>query len=730
MINYQISKIIKYGLFITLTGVLSLSGCGGTNTTSVRDTNATSNNPVKNSSNMMGGSIQPGSTLDTNSNVVTTIGGSGLPIGSADGIGLTATFLSPYAIASDGTNLYVTSNTSHTIRKIVISTGVVSTFAGKVSNPGSADGTGTNAQFKDPTGITTDGNNLYVTDTGNSTIRKINIASGVVSTLAGTVGTSGRTDDTGLAAQFKIPYGITNDGTYLYLADTGNSTIRRIEISSGIVTTIAGSALTLGSKDGAGSAANFTYPYGIALSGTNLYITDGGNHTIRKLEISTGIVTTLAGIAGTPGNANGIGTDALFKAPTGITTDGANLYVADTYNNAIRKINLSNGVVSTLAGSLTNGSTDAVGTGARFATPYGVASDGTYLYVADTGNGTIRKIVLSSGVVSTIAGVAGNPSSADGIGASALFLLPNDVTTDGSNLYVTDTGNGTIRKINIASGVVTTLAGTPGTYGSSDGIGSAAKFRGPSGITTDGINLYVTDFSNGTIRKIVISSGVVTTLAGRAGFIGSADGIGPSASFVYPAGITTDGTNLYVAEYGNNTIRKIVISSGEVTTLAGSGSYGSVNTIFTPAPENKQLPAEFKSPIGITTDGTNLYVADNAGSLIRKIVIATGVVSTLAGNAATSGSNDGAATVSKFKYPAGITTDGNNLYVTDTGNHTIRKIVIATGVVTTLAGTALVNGNVDAAGASAKFNGPVGITTDGNNLYVADTYNNTIRKIQ
>ncbi len=177
-----------------------------------------------------------------------------------------------------------------------------------------------------------------------------------------------------------------------------------------------------------------------------------------------------------------------------------------------------------------------------------MATDGINLYVADTGNYTIRKIVISTGVVTTLAGSAGRFGSADGRGRTARFDWPVGVTTDGTNLYVTDTQNQTIRKIVIATGVVTTLAGTPGVAGCADGKGRAARFCGPVGITNDADNLYVVDTGNCTIRKIVISTGVVTTLAGEPGREGDADGTGIAARFDLPHGIATDGTNLYVTQ--------------------------------------------------------------------------------------------------------------------------------------------------------------------------------------
>ena len=264
--------------------------------------------------------------------IVTTLAG-GTTSGSDDGTGTSARFSSPIGITSDGTNLYVTESANHRIRKIVIATGVVSTLAG--STQGFNNATGTAAQFNIPEGITSDGTNLYVSDSNNQIIRKIVIASGVVSTLAGTAGSTGSTDDTGTAARFNEPRGITTDGTNLYVADYINNRIRKVVIATGVVTTLAGSGA--GSfKDDTGTSAEFRFPYSITTDGTNLYVADQFNHRIRKIVIATAVVTTLA--RSTQGFIDSTGTSAQFKQPRGITTDGVNLYVADTSNNSIRKI--------------------------------------------------------------------------------------------------------------------------------------------------------------------------------------------------------------------------------------------------------------------------------------------------------------------------------------------------------------------------------------------------------
>ncbi len=319
------------------------------------------------------------------------------------------------------------------------------------------------------------------------------------------------------------------------------------------------------------------------------------------------------------------------------------------------------------------------GAAARFRYPFGITTDGIDVYVADMNNGAIRKVTIATGAVSTLAGAPGVVGSSDGTGAAARFSNPCGITTDGSNLYVADRGSHTIRKVAIAARTVSTLAGWPGAEGSADGRGAAARFFHPYGIATDGTNLYVADMFGQTIRRVAIATGTVTTLAGSPGLIGSSDGRGAEAKFYYPSGITTDGTNLYVADKNNHTIRKVAIATGTVTTLAGSvGTVGSS--------DGTGAAARFRYPEGITTDGKNLYVADSENHTIRKVAIATRAVTTLAGKAGVAKSADGTGAAARFFSPFGIATDGTDLYVADTYNHTIRRVVIATGAVSTLAG--------------------------------------------
>ncbi|MBI4826463.1 MAG: hypothetical protein HY807_08585 [Nitrospirae bacterium] len=317
-------KFLYLFFAVTIISGLLISGCGNNNTV---------DEIVK---RLLGGAIQ-GQAL-TLEGVVTTFAGSPNQVGSADGVGAGPRFNRPYDITTDGTNLYVTDRDNHTIRQIVIDTGVITTLAGTAGSSGTADGTGAAARFNQPTGITTDGTNLYVAEKENHTIRKIVIATGVVTTLAGTAGTSGTTDGTGTAALFNQPRGLVTNGTNLYVTDWNNHTIRKIVIATGVVTTFAGTAGTSGAADGTGAAATFNQPRGITSDGANLYVADYWNHTIRKIAIATAAVTTIAGDAGVTGFADGTGTDATFEEPSGITTEGTSLYVTDNANETIRKI--------------------------------------------------------------------------------------------------------------------------------------------------------------------------------------------------------------------------------------------------------------------------------------------------------------------------------------------------------------------------------------------------------
>jgi sugar lactone lactonase YvrE len=348
-----------------------------------------------------------------------------------------------------------------------------------------------------------------------------------------------------------------------------------------VVSTYAGTGIR-SSTDGNRLSATFSFPSGIAIdSAGNLYICSSSSNNIRKIDTS-GNVTTIAGST-TSGSTNANGTSASFQYPYDCVLDNlGNLYIADCNNNMIRKIDTS-GNVTTIAGSTTSGSTNANGTLASFYRPRGITRDSAgNLYVADTRNNIIRKID-TSGNVTTYAG-NGTAGIADGNGTSAIFNNPSGITIDSAgNLYVCDYANNRIRKIDTSRNV-TTIAGNS-IAGSRNGIGTSASFINPTGITIDSVgNLYICNHSHNNIRKIDTSRNV-TTIAGSGTFAsGSADGNGLSATFNRPVGIAVDlFGNLYISDFNNHRIRKITM-----TLSCGSSQYNNAGSC-TPLPTNSSL---------------------------------------------------------------------------------------------------------------------------------------------
>jgi sugar lactone lactonase YvrE len=321
-------------------------------------------------------------------------------------------------------------------------------------------------------------------------------------TLAGTNGQVGSIDGTGAAARFENPRGVAVDGAgNVFVADTGGSTIRRIT-AAGVVTTFAGSAGRIGSTNGSAAAASFFGPQGVAVDSTGtVYVTEN-SHTIRSIT-SGGLVSTVAGLTSVNGAADGLGSAARFSIPSGVAVDAArNLYIADSSNHTIRKITPA-GLVTTLAGSPgLLGTADGTGASARFNQPSGVAVDSSAnVYVADFGNHTIRKIT-PAGVVTTLAGTPGTSGASNGTGIGARFTNPSGIAVDvAGRIYVADQGSHTIRAIT-SSGEVTVIAGAPGIGGAVNGTGSATRFYYPTDVAVDRAgNLYVAEAVSQTIRK-------------------------------------------------------------------------------------------------------------------------------------------------------------------------------------------------------------------------------------
>ncbi len=540
--------------------------------------------------------------------------------GNGEGFGATFAYPQGVAVSSKGV-VYVADTDNHTIRRID-GPNTATTIAGSAGRPGSGESGDGQGFFQYPCGLAMDASdNLYVADCHNHTIRRI-AADGRVSTLAGWAGVPGSEDGNGQAARFKLPYAVAVDTKgNVYVADSGNHTIRVID-AKGTVRTLAGLAGSPGAADGKGTVARFDGPRGIQVDADGVvYVTDRDNQAVRQITAG-GVVSTWAGTPGKEGLQDGAAKDATFSLPCGLARDSKGaLMLTELGHQAVRKIDAA-GKVSTLISAATG--QEGVGATVRFSSPHQVALDKAGVtYVADSGHHSIRK-VLPDGTSSTLAGT-GNYNSVDGTGASAGFSFPLGVAVDDSGtVYVADTYSHTIRKVTPA-GVVSTLAGTAYTFGSTDGTGAAARFYFPTNLAVDDAgNVYVADSSNATIRKVT-PAGVVTTLAGKAGAYGYLDGAGTEARFYAPAGIAVDGQgNIYVGDSGNQVIRKIT-PAGVVSTHAGqAGTYGYV--------DGPAASARFASPWRIAADSAGqVYVAD-AGSRTLRQISTSGVVSTLAGS--------------------------------------------------------------------------------------------------
>ena len=486
-------------------------------------------------------------------------------------------------------------------------------LAGSVGGPGHADGVGVEARFSALQRVATDGQGTLFVEDG-STIRKLELATGRVTTIAGSPTESGNADGTGAAARFSFAEGLVVDHGALYIGDSSNL-VRRVDLTTGAATTLAGSAGCTTPQDGTGAGACFGFTAALTGNGQGmLFLTDAAG--IRKVT-TAGVVTTLAVTTARPLRTLGMG-------------PGSTLFASD--GNLVMAVDTTTGAVTPIAGGFV-GITDGVGAAAGFFSVNGLAYDGTgVLYVAD--DSSLRSIVLSSGTVTTLAGSPGTIGTAGGAGAAVRFTNLTSVAWVASGgptgLYLTDITR--VRLLNPALGSVTSIAGTAPTTGSTDGAGSAALFKNPSGLSSDGASsVYLADAGNQTLRKIDLTTGMVSTVAGSAGLSGSDDGVGAAARFDfrvaggYPvSGPAWDGAgNLFVTDAFNNTIRKVALSTRLVSLFAGA-----IRT--SGAVDGPATTARFAFPTSALVKDGFLYVTDGRGTKVRKIDLTTGNVVTWA----------------------------------------------------------------------------------------------------
>ncbi len=643
----------------------------------------------------------------------------------------------------------------------------IALLAGSTHTAGNLNGSVQTALFQHPNSAVTDSQgNIFVTDSLNNGIRKITPA-GQVSLFAG--GIQGNLDGTGTAAEFSNPTGISIDAQdNLYVADTNNNSLRMIT-PSGVVRTLAGGnsgssdGVVTETTDGSGNILSisnnigFSHPQGVLVvtltssSSTPLtvfYISDTGNHDIRLL--SPAACPSSSQTNTPPANQSCLNSQTLslsipgtysslsLGSPMGLIINSAqsnlnnglgstiDLMVADNANQKIYSV-FCQGISNYCAvPSDTNSQPNNAWSGLAQVNGTLYASDSSHQvidqfsvgYTSFSPSGIPSYQTLSLGPASI--GSSGQTGATDGSNTSVLFNAPGGLAADGHQLLIVDTGNNLIRLWNPTTAMTTTLSGQAPVSGAQNGTGSTATFSGPSQIAVDAQGTaYIADTSNNCIRT-VSSAGVTATLAGQCGTAGGyTDGAALSARFNAPVGIAvaSNGT-VYVADSNNDDIR--VIKSGTVSTLAGMG--------FSAYVDAQGSAAAFGHPTGLVLDGAGtLYVADTGSNTIRT-VSPSGLVQTFAGIGSGTGAfADGPNRSAQFSAPSALAFDHqNNLYVIDTGNNAIRKI--SQGSVTTL--NSGLSGYVDGPLANARFNLPEQLAIDQQgNIYIADSANALIRKI-
>ena len=582
---------------------------------------------------------------------------------------------------------------------------------------------------------------IYLADRDSHTVLRVE-TDGSLSVLAGTgfAGFSGD-DDAAAAAQLDTPTGVavTADDSTVYIADRANNRIRKVDVATRIITTVAGTGSAGFSGDGGSAAAAvLNLPIDVAVDGDgDVYIADLNNHRIRKVTVATGVIDTIAGSGafgsgqGGYGGDNGPATEARLNNPVGVAVDGdGNVYIGDWSNHRVRKVDVSADppTISTIAGTGTTGFSgdDGQATAAQLANPYGVAvaGDGT-VYIVDSTNHRVRK-VATDGIITTVAGGTSTSFNIylDNIQATAARLVnPRDVALDSSgNFYIAMQGQnnqGAIRKVDTA-GVITTVAGgyTRG-FSGDGGPAKAARLNGATGVAVDSSgNVYIADHTNNRIRK-VDTSGTITTFA--------------STGISGPRGVAVDSNdNVYVAQ--NHRILKIDGSTDPptITTVAGTGSSGFSGD------GGAATAAQLDEPFGVAIDSDgDIYIADSGNHRVRKVDVSADppTISTFAGTGTSGFSGDGgAATAAQLRSPYDVAIDSDgNVYIACYFNHRIRKIDVSADppTISTFAGTGSKSFGGDGGPATAaQFNNPYGVevASDGT-VYIADASNDRIRSV-
>jgi sugar lactone lactonase YvrE len=644
--------------------------------------------------------------------------------------------LLPWGIAVDSAgNLFIAETSNHRIRRVDAATGVMTTIAGVGTAGWSGDGgPATSAQLDLPRGIAVDGlGNLYIADTFNQRIRKID-TTGTITTIAGT-GTPSFdiTDMFATAAALSSPAGVAVDGLgNVYIADTGNSAIRLVT-TTGRIMTIAGDGTSgyLG-DNGPAVMAELANPSGVAVDRQgNVLIADSGNSLIRRIDASTQRITTIAGnMLATDLGDNGPALAAQLASPSRVAVDGfGNLYIADTFNHRVRWVD-AGGMITTIAGTGAPGFSGDGGAAlsAQLYYPRDVALDQHgNIYIADQSNRRIRKIDASA----TITTAAGNGTSGQGDGgaATSIRMTPIGLGFDShGNLFVTDSQNHRVGRID-PQGIFTTVAGngSPG-YTGDNAHATDASLNQPHALAIDAADrVFIADSNNYCIRRID-PDGSITTVAGTGTFGYNGDtGMATATELMTPTGVAVDPDgNIYIADTYNERIR-LVDTSGMIHTIAGTGTGGYV------ADGVPATSAPLQNPAGVSVAANHdVYIVDSDNNRIRFVDHATGLIATIAGNGSGAFSGEGvAATTAMLWDPTSLTLDtSGGFYFADHNNQRIRH-VDASKIITTVAGSSAIDSSGDGGPVtSAALSFPDAVATDSAGVvYIADSSNTRVRRI-
>ena len=653
--------------------------------------------------------IIPGAVSDADDDPRLRLLGGIASVGAADGVGTEARMDGALdgAIDASGEFLYFVDSFNGTVRRFGIRSGRVLTLAGRPGIEGSSDGVGQDASFENPRGIAVDEQRdlLYVNDGFNCTVRSIALDDLRVRTLAGNAGECGHEDGTYTEARFGLVIGTTMspDGQYLYLADRSSQTIRRIDLEAQRVETVAGTPGERGHADGLGPEARFSGPGGIAFgpSGRYLYVNDTFNSVIRRVDTVDFSVITVAGVPGERGGMDGLGADARFATSQGLTVAGSTAYVGG-FHGTVRALDLGTEtstavLVRTIAGADgESGSRDGAFSEARFGVAFGVVAhpDGRRLFYFDRGNNNIRLLDLDRQRVETVMGPSAPTGWSDGVLGESRFSDPQGVATsaDGASVFIADRGNHVVRSLDLSSGRVTTLWGRPESAGQTDGRFDGATLTNPHDLVLapDGQTLYLSE--NGALRAFDLGTATSTTLSRRPSPEDETAVDGPlgRSTFASPQGLalSADGRRLFVADAGFDVLREVDLDERTVRSLEPTG----VNAAGLPEAVELQSPRA----VALSRDGQTLFFTDRTRHVVWQMDLQTQTATVIAGRLDERGSFDGVRTEAAFSFPDDLALDaqGTNLYVTDGFGHAVRRIELDGFEVTTVVGQPGVSGGI------------------------------------